>query len=308
MKHAPLLIPAVLFLLLAGSQSALNPAGGGAMATTPVAVAPAAPVLPISKGIDRQLKVVVGPPDATLAAWVLEPKAGTAIRGTILFLHGFMANHLQLENAGEALRNAGYRAVLIDLRGFGQSSGGNITFGVLDAKDMTQLVDQLQAEDLCGPTLGVYGTSYGAASAILYAAADPRVTTVVAVAPFATIRDEVPSFSRNALRSVGGLLSDSNLNAIANAVSQVVKWDLDAARPVDVIAKSAAHILLIHGDADTIIPHAASELLHAADPKNSELLTVANRGHLDLCFDVRGELQKPTRNWFDQYLPPKAHQ
>src|SRR4051794_16685844 len=173
MKHAPLLIPAVLFLLLACSQRAPDVAGGGAGSAALVS-APLPPPLPISKGQDRTLKITVGPPEATLAAWVLEPKAGTPIRGTILFLHGFLANHFQLQGAGEALRQAGYRAVLIDLRGFGQSTGGHITFGVLDAQDMTQLVDQLQAQDLCGPTLGVYGTSYGAASAILYAAADPR--------------------------------------------------------------------------------------------------------------------------------------
>jgi pimeloyl-ACP methyl ester carboxylesterase len=305
MKHAPLLIPAAIFALLACSQRAPDSAGGG-NATTAIAAAPAEPVLPISKGQDRALKVAVGPPEATLAVWVLEPKAGTPIRGTILFLHGFMANHLQLQGAGEAVRKAGYRAVLVDLRGFGQSTGGHITFGVQDAHDMTQLVDHLQAEDLCGPTLGVYGTSYGAASAILYAAADPRVTTVVAVAPFATIRDDVPSFSRNVLRGAGAWFSDDNLNSIANIVSQVAKLDLDAARPIDAIAKSAARILLIHGDADTIIPHAASELLHAAAPGNSELLTVADRGHIDLCFDFKGELHGPTRNWFDQYLPPKA--
>src|SRR5206468_3494950 len=116
-------------------------------------------------------------------------------------------------------------------------------------------------------TLGVYGTSYGAASAILYAGEDPRVTTVVAVAPFATIRDEVPSFSRFTLTriaSASDLLSDSQLNVIADTAARFANFDLDAARPIDAIKKTQASILLIHGDADTIIPHAASEQLHAA--------------------------------------------
>src|SRR4051812_5475624 len=97
-----------------------------------------------------------------------EPKQGTPIKGTVLVLHGFMGNHRQVQNAGLALRDAGYRAVIPDLRGFGQSTGGDevqgpstlpaakpngfiagllsstaganrITFGVQDAKDMKQL-------------------------------------------------------------------------------------------------------------------------------------------------------------------------
>ena len=239
---------------------------------------------------------------ATLAIWVLEPTVGTPIRGTVLFTHGFLANHWQVANAAEALRQAGYRAVLVDLRGFGASTGQTITFGALDAHDLSQLTDALQTRHLCGATVGIYGTSYGAAGAILFAAADPRVTTVVAVAPFANIREEVPSFSRNALGSFGTLFTDGALNSLANIVSDVASLDLDAAKPVDVIAKSKAHILLIHGDIDTITPHKSSELLHAADPDRSELLTIPGRGHLDLCFDIPGELQKPTREWFDRYL------
>ena len=58
------------------------------------------------------------------------------------------------------------RAVLVDLRGFGESTGEHITFGVMDAQDLKQLTDALQQKHLCGDTVGVYGTSYGAASAI----------------------------------------------------------------------------------------------------------------------------------------------
>ena len=106
---------------------------------------PPAISLEISKGIDQKITVPVGPPEAKLVSWVIEPPRGTPIRGTVLFLHGFLADHGQVQNAGEALRKSGYRAVLVDLRGFGESTGGNITFGHLDAGDLTQLTDYLQA-------------------------------------------------------------------------------------------------------------------------------------------------------------------
>src|ERR1051325_9304395 len=64
-----------------------------------------------------ELRIPVGPPEALVAAWVLEPKAPA--RGTILVLHGFIANHRQMQKTGKALQTAGYRAVLLDLRGHG---------------------------------------------------------------------------------------------------------------------------------------------------------------------------------------------
>jgi pimeloyl-ACP methyl ester carboxylesterase len=260
----------------------------------------------LSTGRDEQIRIEVGPPDAKLAAWVLQPKAGSAVKGTVMLLHGFLATHLQVQNAGEALRKAGYRAVLVDLRGFGDSTGQHITFGVLDAQDLKKLTDELQARKLCGPTLGIYGTSMGAAVAILYAAADPRVTSVVAVAPFATIRDEVPMFGRQALPGLSKFLSDEQINTLADSVAESSGMDLDGAKPLEAITKTTARILLIHGDKDHIISHESSVKLQAADPQRSELLTMKGHGHLDLCFDIPGDLQKPTRAWFDKYLAPPA--
>jgi uncharacterized protein len=194
--------------------------------------------------------------------------------------------------------------VLVDLRGFGESTGSHADFGNTDARDILYLVTHLQGCGLCGPTVGVYGTSMGAATAILYAALDPRVTSVVAVAPFADIRSEVPSFARGFLGSLAALIPDQGLNQAADIVGAVAKWDLDSARPIDAIAKTAAPVLLIHGDIDDVIPHAASEQLQAAAPKHSRLITAHNRGHLDLCFDIPGELQGVTRDWFNETLMP----
>ena len=128
--------------------------------------------------------------------------------GNGCFLHGFMADHYQLAHAGECCGRPATGRFWWTC-GFGESTGDSYTFGFLDATDIKELVDVLQHKGLCGRTLGVYGTSYGAAAAILYAAIDPRVTTVVAVAPFARIRDEVPVFSRSTLGGLGRMFSDA---------------------------------------------------------------------------------------------------
>src|SRR4051812_4719751 len=57
----------------------------------------------------NELRIPVGPPNAQICAWVREPK--TPAKGTILLLHGFIANHHQMDGAAKALCKAGYRTV-----------------------------------------------------------------------------------------------------------------------------------------------------------------------------------------------------
>ena len=254
----------------------------------------------------REFRIPVGPPGASLAAWVLEPDAGSKPRGTILILHGFLNDHSQLESAARALQTAGYRAVLIDLRGHGQSTGAHISFGVQDARDLAVVTTFLQQNHLCGSTVGVFGASYGATSALLFAGVDPRVTTVVAVAPFATLRDEAPHFGRNLLPLPGRFLSDADYTTILALAGKIADFDPDACDAVNAIRKTQAHVRLFHGDLDAICPCEASKQLHAADPERSELTILPGLGHLALCFDPLGTLQKPTREWFDRYLPTPA--
>lgn len=301
MKLNLLLLPLGVFLFLACvslPEGTVAPPG-------PAVVPPLPAPLPISKGVDSEMRVPVGNPSAALAVWVQEPAVGTAIRGTVIFLHGFGTNHTSVANAAAALRRGGYRSVLVDMRGFGDSTGVHADFGVTDAADMKLLVDFLQKRGWCGATVGVYGTSLGAATAILWAAVDPRITSVVAVAPFADIRTEVPSFARGVLGSLANMVADDDLNKAADAVGKAARWNLDNARPIDAITKTKAEILLIHGDADEFIPHTASEELHAAAMDHTMLITPHNRGHVELCFDIPGELQGVTRDWFDKTLMPQ---
>jgi pimeloyl-ACP methyl ester carboxylesterase len=250
------------------------------------------------------LQIQVGPPKATLAVWVLEPRQadGARVKGTVLVLHGFLNNHGQMMGVGQSLRDAGYRAVLVDLRGHGESTGTYITYGVEDARDLSQLLDFLEQRHLCEDAVGVYGASYGAASAILLAGRDPRVKAVVAVAPFASLQEEAPYFGKHILPVPGLFFSSLDYKYIVNRMGQVGGFDPDLSDPLAAIRKTSAHVRLFHGDTDLITPCHASEELAAAAPGRTELTILHGKGHLALCFDLFGELHGQTQAWFDRWL------
>ena len=167
-------------------------------------------------GVDQQFWVKVGPPEASLSVSVVEPRRKSpAPRGTILVIHGVLARSATMLPAARALADSGYRAVLVDLRGHGRSSGKYMTFGLQEAKDLSQVIDALERKGLLAGNLGVYGISYGATTSIHLAAVDRRIRAVVAVEPFSTAREEVPHFGRVMVPGIGCLISDKTYQRVA---------------------------------------------------------------------------------------------
>src|SRR5262249_26780655 len=148
--------------------------------------APNAHAASLPATVPGEQRIPVGPPAATLSVGIENPRLPP--RATIFVLHGIRDQKENVRSWAEHLTEAGYRAVLVDSRGHGRSSGEWLTYGVQESRDLSQVLDALAVD---GP-VGVMGISYGAATAIEWAAREPRVKAAVAVAPFASLREVVP--------------------------------------------------------------------------------------------------------------------
>jgi pimeloyl-ACP methyl ester carboxylesterase len=273
--------------------------------------AEANPLPPIERlmGVDQQFWVKVGPPDASLSVSLVEPRERSqAPRGTILVLHGVLDRSAVMLPQARALADAGYRAVLVDLRGRGRSTGKYMTFGLQESKDLSQVIDALERKGLLAGRLGVYGISYGATTSIHLAAADRRVRAVVAVEPFSTAREEVPHFARVMAPGLGALISDKTYQQSLDEAGRIADFDPDAADAVKAIQRTSAPVLIMHGMNDWVVPCQQSERLHAAALDHSELVLIPHLGHVALWFDPGGHVARRTRVWFDRWvagdLPP----
>jgi len=253
-------------------------------------------------GVDRQMIVHVGPPAAALSVWVLEPEGAQAPRGTVLVIHGHGDGKFWMLGQARHLAECGYRAVLVDLRGQGTSSGEHLTFGVLEKRDLMQVIDALQRAGLASERLGVWGMSYGAAMAIQLAGHDPRVKAVVAVAGFTSVRDVAPHFMRMMLPGIGWLISERDYQSAIDEAGRKAGYDPDRASALAAIRQTHARILLVHGTADWLVPFEHSRRLHAASPPHSSLLPVPGAGHVAVWFDLDGRVAQHSAAWFDRWL------
>lgn len=253
-------------------------------------------------GVDQQFHVHVGPPDASLCVSVVEPKDRKKPRGTVLVLHGIWNSSIWMLPTARMLAEAGFRAVLVDLRGHGNSTGDWLTYGIQESRDISQVIDELDRRRLVQGPLGVYGISYGATTSIHLAGIDRRIHAVVAVAPFSSMRDVVPDYSRTVLPGVERLISDDHLREAVNASGESANFDPDQSSALKAIRQTDAPVLIIHGTDDWLVPPYHALRLHEAAPNRSELVFVPKTGHIKIWFDPTGEVAVHARNWFTRWL------
>ncbi len=289
-------------------------------------------------GVDKQLRITVGPPEASLHLFIVEPtsanrdsaagrvdrQAGeadasgsagdksreavdagvetTEPEGTIILLHGRRVPKLFMLPMAQVLAGEGFRCILVDMRGHGRSTGEHLTYGARDAQDMSQVLDELGQRELLSGRVGMMGISYGAAVAIQAAAEDERIEAVVALAPFATLRDVVPEFLVRFAPFPTVFLSDDAIDRLIDTAADRAGFDPDEASPLDAIARSRAPVLLIHGTHDMLVPITHSRRLEAAAAGPVELIESRDVTHLGLYLDPRGDVQREAPAWLKKHL------
>lgn len=239
--------------------------------------------------------------------WKYPPKDGKPVafakppKATLVLLHGIMMTKESMMPWAFYFAQQGYRVVLVDLRGHGRSTGAWIGFGAWEADDLVKVADELYRRGLLAGKLGVFGESYGAAMGIAWAARDPRVATVVALAPYSDPQAAIPAFARGFNPGMAAKLSDeifAKAEARAAAMAGFVWSDVNV---LDAMKRMRAPVLFFHGKYDTWILPAHSEALERAAPAGSRREVTPHDTHISLMlrFDLIGP---PALAWFDERL------
>jgi pimeloyl-ACP methyl ester carboxylesterase len=138
------------------------------------------------------------------------------------------------------------------------------------------------------------------------AAIDDRVRAVVAVAPFDAMRDEVPHYWRTFTLGLGHAISDSTFDAAVDRAGEMGGFWPDASVVSGAIRQSRAHVLVLHGEEDWLVPPGNGAAIHlAAAPRefgDSELVLLPKLGHVTIWFDPGGDVARRSVEWFDRQL------
>lgn len=122
-------------------------------------------------------------------------------------------------------------------------------------------------------SVGVIGHSVGAGAAILTASRTELLDAVVSVSSFAhpgeLMRRQMSRIPRPAV------------TAILGAVQRTIGYRFDEFAPRNRIAHVSAPVMLVHGDADQVVPISSMHELADANP-DAQILVVPGGAHSDL--------------------------
>jgi len=256
---------------------------------------------------DKSVQFVVSP-----AAFKGQP---LACRSTVLLFQGWgggVRKTAYLLPLAAALSNAGYRVVCLDLRGQGDSTGEHPTYGKLETKDISQVIDNLQSRGMATQHVIAMGHSYGAATA-LAAGADPRVTAIVSLSPPDSLRNYLPSIRGEAKITDPVLaffldpwVDDAVWQKAVTRAGELADFDPAQADPSLFIKRTRAPVLMAHGTKDQCCLFNSSQKLVAARPANTILLTYDGDDHWS--YLPREEFRKAVLDWLDKRTDRPAPQ
>jgi uncharacterized protein len=214
--------------------------------------------------------------DVQIAGWYLPREGGTQ---AVVLAHGASVNRW-IEFGGGflklavALHKRGFAVLMIDMRAHGASEGERVSFGVAERRDIIGAVDWLEGRGFAPGSVGVLGVSMGAAAAIGAATDDPDIGALVADCSYASM----DALVRRNWRSASGGLPDYYLPS-SILIGRLLGYDFDSDTPVEEIWRIAPRaVLIVHGDADALVPLSDAEQLKAAGP-SAELWVVHGAGH-----------------------------
>lgn len=222
-------------------------------------------------------------------------------RGTVLLLHGYLQNRNYIVPWAVRLAQAGFRCVVLDLRGHGVSTGDHIGFGAFEARDISQVLDDLARRDWDVMRVGILGVSYGASVALLTAGHDRRVRTVVALEPFASAERAVPELMRAAFTQEARGITDQQFAAAHLKEAKIAGFEWADADIPGALARTQAPVLFIHGENDHwLSPDHSRELARQA-PAGSQLVLSPLDNHVSLPLQVE-KFASQVIAWFEVNL------
>ncbi len=226
-------------------------------------------------------------------------RRAAAPKGTLLLLHGYLQDKRFVTPWAIRLAQAGYRCLVVDLRGHGASTGRHISFGAFEAADIAAVIDDLASRGWDVSRVGLFGVSYGASVSLLAAGRDARVRAVVAFEPFSSAEKAVPELMRAAFPAQARGLTDQQFAAAHVKQARIAGFEWAQADIPAALAKTRAPVLFLHGEADRWLSAEHSRVLMKLAPVGSKLLLVPGDNHVTLPLQI-APFEAAVIDWFDR--------
>ncbi|MDC7227885.1 MAG: alpha/beta hydrolase [Spirochaetales bacterium] len=226
---------------------------------------------------------------------------GYESKRSVIIVHGYSVNMFTSLRFLKLFLDKGFNVLIYDQRFHGKSGGKNCSMGYYEKYDLRTLVTRVLDRTGFNSTVGIHGSSMGAATAVMHAAIDDRISFTVADCPYDDLNREfahrlkkdykLPVFP---LMYISSLITRLSMGFFFNTVSPL--------KDVDYIKTP---ILFIHGEQDDYVPPSCSIRMYEKVRGKKGLYLAKNAGHGESIFVNRDAYEKVVYRFIDNLEPVK---
>ncbi|KAF8061303.1 yqkD [Scenedesmus sp. PABB004] len=181
----------------------------------------------------------------------------------VVYCHCNSGSRRDAEEAVWHLLPCGVGVVAFDFTGSGLSDGRWVTLGAHEVDDLAVVVAHLRAKWGVG-TIGLWGRSMGAVTALLYAHTDPGIAGMVLDSPFSRLTDLMLEIVVSQRLPIPKVMLRLALKLMRASVRRKAGADINSVSPLDVVGRATVPAMFGHGEEDSFIDVSHSVKLHAA--------------------------------------------
>ena len=228
---------------------------------------------PADFGLPEPEAITINTGQVTLAGWYFDnPRDGEC---GLMFLHGFHGTRYHALNWAPIFWDRGCDVLAYDHRGHGASTPAFHTYGYYEKEDAVAALDWFTAHSgLERSQIGVFGVSYGAATALQMAPLTPEIAFVAADSAYSELTEIIDFQGREMFPTLAPLV----LPAALRLTELRADFDVDAVAPERSIADITVPILLIHSLTDEYTASTHSEDIYADSDQSRTVLHLTDWG------------------------------
>mmetsp|Transcript_8721 Transcript_8721/g.19317 ORF Transcript_8721/g.19317 Transcript_8721/m.19317 type:complete len:539 (+) Transcript_8721:64-1680(+) len=190
----------------------------------------------------------------------------------IIYLHGNSSSRLEAGSILLSILESGMALFCYDASGCGQSEGEYVSLGWHERDDLAVVINHIRSDPQWG-SIGLWGRSMGAVTALLHADRDASIGAMCVDSPFANLRQlmEELACGQHALVPLPSFLVRFLMGVIKERVKTLADFDIDDLVPLEHAKRSHVPALFLHGVKDTFISENHAHQLFEAYAGSKEL-------------------------------------
>ena len=186
----------------------------------------------------------------------------------VIYLHGNSSSRCEVIPEVRYLLPRNITVFAFDFTGCGRSEGDYISLGWHEQEDVECVINYLRKSNKVS-TIGLWGRSMGAVTALMYGSKDPSIAGLVLDSPFSSLKILIDELARERVNLPNFIINQA-IKLIKEIIKEKANFNLDDIEPINYAGKCFIPAYFCHAKGDTFVDiHHCKDLykLYAGDKK-----------------------------------------